>query len=285
MEHVMITVAPTGESTDKTKNRALPVTPREIADAVYECYQAGACIAHLHMRDSREQPTMDTARFIDTYHRIREKCDILINLTTSGDITAAPPIRMAHLKSLQPELASFDCGTMNWNYKEIFCNEPEFLEELGRLMQLRSIKPEVEIFDTGMLDNARHYVETGVLCNPVHYQFVLGCPGGMQATLENLIFLVGKLPEHATWSAVGIGRYHIPILAASLLLGGHVRVGFEDNIYYKKGVLAASNTQLVERAVRLAGEFGREAASPADARRILSIAPTTVPCISPQCST
>lgn len=271
MENLIITVAPNGETATRKQNKAIPITPREIAEDVYECYQAGAAVAHLHMRDDNENPTMETARFVDTFWRIREKCDILINLTTSGDITAGPEIRMAHLKVLQPELASFDCGSMNWAYKEIFYNTPDFLEQLGALMQERKIKPEVEIFDAGMLDNARHYVKTGVLKNPVHYQFVLGCAGGMPATLENLIFLTRMLPEDATWSALGIGKYHIPILAGAILLGGHVRVGFEDNLYYAKGVPAASNAQLVERAARFAKEFGRDVADVTQARRILSL--------------
>ena len=271
MENLIITVAPTGENAKKKQNKAIPVTPREIAEDVFECYQAGATIAHLHMRDQNENPTMDTERFIETVYRIREKCDIIINLTTSGDINAGEEIRMAHLHALHPELASFDCGTMNWGYKEIFYNTPQFLERLGLLMQERQIKPEVEIFDVGMLDNARHYLESGVLKTPVHYQFVLGCPGGMPATLEALLFLVKMLPNEATWSALGVGRYHVPILVGSILLGGHVRVGFEDNLYYTKGVPAKSNAQLVERAVRLSGELGRNIAAVSDARRILGL--------------
>ena len=271
MDKAIITVAPTGEGPTKALNPATPITPAEIAESVYESWQAGAAIAHLHVRDRAGRPTMDTETFREVYERVREKCDIVINLTTSGDITAGDEIRMAHLPLLRPEMASFDCGTMNWAHREIFYNSPQFLERLGGVMNEYGIKPEAEIFDTGMLGNARHYLETGVLRAPLHYQFVLGVGGGMDATVENLIFLTRQLPAGSTWSALGVGRAHVPILAAALLLGGHVRVGFEDNVYYSKGVLARSNAQLVERAARLAGEFGREVATPADVRALFHL--------------
>lgn len=271
MKKAIITVAPTGEGPTKAANPATPITPEEIADSVYESYLAGAAIAHLHVRDAQGRPTMSTERFRETFRSVREKCDIVINLTTSGDITAGDDIRMAHLGELRPEIASFDCGTMNWANEEIFYNSPQFLERLGGVMNEYGIKPEVEIFDTGMIGNSLHYLKTGVLKAPVHYQFVLGVGGGMPATIENLIYLTRMLPEDATWSALGVGKYHIPIMAAALLLGGHVRVGFEDNIYYDRGVLARSNAQLVERAVRIAGEFNRPIATPADVREMFHL--------------
>lgn len=271
MNKAIITVAPTGEGPTKAMNPATPITPREIADAVYEAYQAGAAIAHIHVRDDNGNPTMDTEKFKETVSRIREKCDIVLNLTTSGDINAGDEIRMAHLDAIKPPMATFDCGTMNWAYNEIFVNSPPFLEKLGGEMQRLHIKPEVEIFDAGMMDNALHYIKTGVLQTPVHFQIILGSPGGMPATIENLIFLTRMIPEGCTWSAFGVGRHHLPIMSAALLLGGSVRVGFEDNIYYAKGVLAKSNTQLVERAVRLAGEFQREVATPQDVREMFHL--------------
>lgn len=168
-------------------------------------------------------------------------------------------------------MASFDCGTMNWAYEEIFYNSPQFLEKLGKRMLEYDIKPEIEVFDTGMIDNSLHYIKTGILKQPVHYQFVLGVGGGMPASIENLIYLVRQIPEGSTWSAFGVGRHHIPIMGAALLLGGHVRVGFEDNIYYDRGVLAESNLQLVERAVRLVKEFNRELATPDDVREMFNL--------------
>ncbi len=271
MRKAIITVAPTGEGATKKDNPALPITPAEIAESVYESWQAGAAIAHLHMRDDAGKPTMSTEKFVEAVRRVREKCDIVINLTTAGDIHAGDDIRLAHLLAIKPEMASFDAGSMNWAYQEVFLNSPEFLARLAGVMKENGIKPEMEIFDTGMVDNALHYIKTTPLSEPTHFQFVLGCPGGMPATIENLIFLTKKIPENATWSAFGVGRHHIPIMAAALLLGGDVRVGFEDNIYYSKGVLATSNAQLVERAARFAHEFGREVATPGDVREMFGL--------------
>ncbi|CCQ95116.1 3-keto-5-aminohexanoate cleavage enzyme [[Clostridium] ultunense Esp] len=271
MKKAIITIAPTGEYVTKKEHPAIPTTPKEIAEDVYECYKAGAAIAHIHVRDDEENPTMALEKFKETVYLIREKCDIVLNLTTSGDIRAGDDERMAHIIELKPEIASFDCGTMNWMNEDIFVNHPKFLEKLGKVMLEHDIKPEVEIFDVGMVYNSLHYVKTGVLKEPVHYQFVLGVGGGMPATIENLIYLIRQIPPNSTWSALGVGKDHIPIMAASLLLGGHVRVGFEDNIYYDRGVLAESNAQLVERAARLVKEFNRELATPDDVREILGL--------------
>ena len=271
MDKAIITVAPTGEGPTKELNPATPITPAEIAEDVFECYQAGAAIAHVHVRNDEGNPTMDTDKFIETCYRIREKCDIVINVTTSGDITAGDEIRMAHLYKIRPEMATFDCGTMNWAYEEIFENSPPFLEKLGKVQQELGIKPEVEIFDAGMMDNALHYIKTGVLKPPVHFQLILGSPGGMPCSVENLIFLQRMVPEGCTWSTFGVGRHHLPILTAGLLLGGSVRVGFEDNTYYAKGVKAKSNAQLVERAVRLAKELHREVATSDDVREMFQL--------------
>lgn len=271
MTKSIITIAPTGENVTKKNHPEIPTTPKEIAEDVYKCYKAGAAIAHIHVRDDNENPTMALEKFEETVNRIREKCDIVLNLTTSGDMTAGDEIRMAHLVKLKPEMASFDCGTMNWAYKEIFFNHPLFLEKLGKVMIDNDIKPEVEIFDTGMINNSLHYIKTGVLKEPVHYQFVLGVAGGIPATIENLIYLTKQIPINSTWSAFGVGKDHIPIMAAALLLGGHVRVGFEDNIYYDKGVLAKSNVQLVERAIRIAKEYNKDIATSEDVRKMFNL--------------
>jgi uncharacterized protein (DUF849 family) len=191
-------------------------------------------------------------------------------MTSSGDPVGTDEIRLAPLGALQPELASYDSGTMNWMHNSIFENHPDFLEKLGLFMQKYNIKPELEIFDCGMLYNTFHYAKKGVLKPPFHYQFVLGAPGGMDATVENLVFLHGLLPEDSTWSATGLSKGHIPIMLTTLALGGHVRVGLEDNLYYSRGVLA-NNVMLVERAVRITTESGFSVAKPDEAREILSI--------------
>lgn len=271
MADTIITVAPTGAFPTKEHNPAIPLTPREIAEDVYECWQAGAAIAHLHMRDNAGKGTMDKGRFIETVGLIRQRCDIVLNLTTSGDLNATDETRMAHLIELKPELASFDAGSMNWMHSTLFINHPAFLERLGGVMNENGVKPEIEVFDPGMLYNALYYMKKGVLRGPGYFQFVLGAAGGIAATVENLVFLKSLLPPHAYWSAFGIGAGHLPILFATLALGGHVRVGMEDNVLYAKGRLAKNNAEFVARAARLIREANGSVATPSSAREILNL--------------
>lgn len=271
MDHVIVTVAPTGAWPTKKNNPAVPLTPKEIAEDVYECWQAGAAVAHLHMRDDEGKGTMNKETFAETVTLIRERCDIVLNLTTSGDLNATDETRMAHLVALKPELASFDCGSMNWMHTSLFINHPAFLEKLGETMNTSGVKPEIEIFDAGMVSNAAYYMKRGILKAPLHYQFVLGAAGGMDATVESLVFLKSLIPADATWSALGIGKGHLPIMYATLALGGNLRVGMEDNVYYSTGRLAKSNAEFVERAVRLIHEMNKTEAKPEDARRILGV--------------
>ena len=271
MPKTIITVAPTGAFPTKEHNQAVPLTPREIADDVFECWQAGAAIAHLHMRDDAGKGTMDKGRFIETVALIRGKCDIVLNLTTSGDLNANDETRMAHIIELKPELASYDAGTMNWGHSTLFVNHPAFLEKLGRSMIENGIRPEIEVFDAGMFYNAAYYMKQGVINSPGYYQFVLGAPGGTAATVENLVYLKSLLPADAIWSAFGIGAGHLPIMFAALALGGHVRVGMEDNVLYAKGRLAKSNAEFVARAGRLIREANNEVATSDEAREILRL--------------
>ncbi|MCQ4635794.1 3-keto-5-aminohexanoate cleavage protein [Anaerovorax odorimutans] len=267
----IITVAPTGAWPSKKDNPNLPLTPKEIADDVYACYQAGAAICHLHMRDDQGKGTMDEQRFQETVSLIKAKCDIVINCTTSGDLNATDETRMAHIKSIKPELASFDCGSMNWMNSSLFINHPQFLEKLGLLMAECGTKPEIEIFDAGMIYNSTYYLKKGVLKAPLHYQFVLGAAGGMAATIENLVHLKRLIPRDSTWAALGIGKGHVPIMLATIALGGHLRVGMEDNVFFGPGELADSNAQFVERAARIIEIAGNKVASPDDARTILGV--------------
>lgn len=271
MEKVILTVATTGSWGSKSDSPYIPLSPEEIAEEVVNCSAAGASLAHIHARDKEGNEAISTEIFSDIVERIREKDkDIILNLTTAGP----PPHekRMLHIKDIKPDMASFDCGSMNWLNKFVFENSPSFLESLGACMQNNNVKPEVEIFDTGMMYNALHYIKKGILKTPVHFQFVLGAPGGMKATVKNLLFLYEMLPENSTWSAFGIGKDHLPIMYAAMSLGATgIRVGMEDNLYYNKGVLAKSNVEFVERAVRVIKEFGKEPATPAKAREILNL--------------
>jgi uncharacterized protein (DUF849 family) len=246
------------------------MTPQEIADDAVRCYKAGAAVVHIHMRDDNGIGRMDLERFRETARLIREQCDVVINMTTSGDNSASYEQRMIHISELEPEMASFDAGSFNWMPFGIFDNSPEFLGKLAPLMQKHRVKPEIEIFDSGMLSIANYYTRKGVLDVPAHYQFVLGVIGGCPATVGDLVHLVNKLPDGSTWSAFGVGRDHLKILYATLALGGHVRVGLEDNIYYAEGDLA-TNERLVQRAVRVIKEYQKEPATPDEAREILGI--------------
>ena len=275
----IITVAVTGAWPTRKENSNLPVSPQEIADDVYSCWQAGAAVAHIHVREDDGTPSMRFERYQETVALIRAKkdCDICLNITSSGGTLGSgtteedDETRIRPIRELRPELCSFDCGTMNWQYRTIFENHPRFLERLGRTVQEVQVKPELEIFDIGMLYAAEHYMGRGILKAPCHFQFILGAPGGVAATVEDLLTLKQRLPPGSTWAASGIGKGHVPIMLATIALGGHLRVGMEDNVFYHRGIPAASNAQLVERAVRLLGEAGLQAASPDDARRILGI--------------
>lgn len=271
MEKTIITVAPTGAWPTKKDTPYVPLTPKEIAEDVYNCWKAGAAIAHIHVRDENGRGVMDKERFKETVELIREKCDIVLNLTTSGALDATDETRMAHLIELKPEMASYDAGSMNWMHTGLFINSPQFLEKLAQTMLENNIKPEAEIFDAGMIYNTLYYVKKGVIKEPVHFQFVLGAAGGIGASVENLIFLKGLIPRNSTWSAFGIGRSHLPILYATIALGGHVRVGMEDNVLYAKDRLAESNAEFVERARRVIKEANREVATAAEAREILGL--------------
>ena len=269
---VIITAALTGAMTPKEMNPHIPTTPEEIAEDAYACWKAGAAVVHLHMRDEKGLGTMDKEKFKKTIELIKAKadCDVIINCTTSGDNRASYEDRMAHLPYVKPEIASFDAGSFNWMPFGIFDNSPQFLEPLGLKMKEHGIKPEFEIFDSGFMEVVKYYAKKGVLEAPYHYQFVLGVMGGMEASVKNLQFLHEMLPANSTWSAFGLGKNHLPILYTTLALGGHIRVGLEDNVYYSKGKLA-TNVNQVERAVRIVHEFGKEAATPDDARQILNI--------------
>ncbi|MFV0363498.1 MAG: 3-keto-5-aminohexanoate cleavage protein [Suipraeoptans sp.] len=269
---VIISAALTGAMTPKDANPHIPITPEEIAEDAYKCWQAGAAIVHLHMRDDNGYGTMNKELFKKTIDLIKAKpnCDVVINCTTSGDNRASYEDRMAHLDYVKPEIASYDAGSFNWMPNGIFDNSPAFLEPLGLKMKELGIKPEIEVFDTGFVNIAKYYVKKEVLVAPCHYQFVLGVLGGMEATVKNLQYLVDMIPEGSTWSALGIGRHHMPMMYATLALGGHLRVGLEDNIYYSKGELA-TNVKLVERAKNAVEVYGKEVATSDEARAILGI--------------
>lgn len=273
MDKLIITAAVTGSITDRSRSPNHPIAAEEIATAAVDAWRAGAAIIHLHARTEDGTPTQDPARYADLIARIvAAGCDAILNLSTgSAGGRATSDERIACL-ALRPEMASFDCGSVNFE-TWAFVNPPKFLEEMSRRMQEFNVKPEIECFDVGMLYAGRRLAERGLLRPPLHFQFVMGTPGGIPAEPEHLVHMLAALPPGAIWSVCALGRGQLPMNVMAILFGGHARTGLEDNVYYAYRVLAKSNAQLVGRLVRLSQELGREVASPNDARRILGIAP------------
>lgn len=275
-DKVIITAALTGGATPKSLNEHLPITPEEIAEDAYQCWKAGAAIVHLHMRTDGGVGSADPERFRKTIELLRahKDCDVVINCTNIAHL--GPELTIEdRLRPFQEvpgiEMGSFDAGTINWGCGATFSNSPEMLDRLSKLYIEKGIKPELEIFDRGMIGNCEYYASKDQLKTPMYFQFVLGVLGGAPATVESLSYLVSKMPTGTQWSALGIGKDHLPIMYAALAMGADgVRVGLEDNVWYSKGV-KATNPMLVERAVRVVKEFGKQPATSAEAREILGI--------------
>lgn len=265
----MITAAVVGAEVTRAHHPRIPYTPEEIADEAVRAWEAGAAIIHLHARRPDGTPTQDRDVYAEIIARIRARCDAILQVSTGGAIGMTPEERMAPLE-LQPEMATLTTGTVNFG-DGVFFNPPDVVERFAREMKARGVRPEFEIFDVGMIEGALALVRKGLVEGHLHFDFVMGVPGGIPATVDNLVHLVRQLPPGATWTVAGVGRHQLPMAVHALVMGGHVRVGFEDNVYYAKGVLAESNAQLVERIVRLAREIGREVATPDEARALLGI--------------
>lgn len=270
MDKLIITAALVGAEATKADNPNLPITPQEIADAAYQCWQAGASIVHIHVRDEHGNPTQDKAVFAEVIDLIRERCDIIIQVSTGGAVGTNVEERVQPLE-LRPEMATLTAGTVNFG-DDVFFNSPAYIRKIAENIQRYGVRPEIEVFEAGMIDNAVRLVKAGLIAYPLHFDFVMGVPGGIAGTPKNLLHLVDCIPPGSTWTVAGIGRAELPLATMAIILGGHVRVGFEDNLYYSRGIKAQSNAQLVERIVRIARELGREVATPAEARTILGMA-------------
>ena len=268
---VIITAALTGSRITKEQTQAIPVTPEEIAAEGIAAWRAGAAICHVHVRDAAGRGAQDMAAFRQVTKVLRTETDVILCLTTSGipGRNLATAERIAPL-ALRPEMASFDAGSIRMD-AGMFSNEPEFLDALAEEARAQGVKLELECFDLGMVETALRYHTDGKIPAPLHFQFVTGTRYGMPATAPALVAAVGLLPADATWSVIGVGRAQTPMAMLALAMGGHVRVGLEDNIHYRRGELASGNAQLVERAVRLAGEIERPVATPDQARGMLNL--------------
>ena len=271
MEKLIITVALTGNVPTKKMNPNLPVTADEIAADVRRCRDAGAVLFHVHARDAQQKPTLDIDVYKQNARRIKELApEVIVQLSTGARAgkdweERARPVR------LLPEMGSFTTGSNNLP-GIVYENSPPFIEYLAKVYQETGVKPEIEVFEAGMIANALFLEKKGFIAAPLHFDFVIGAPGSMPGTVKNLLFLSESIPAGSTWSVAGIGKAELPLSAAAVAMGGHVRVGLEDNLYLPDGT-HASNPLLVEKIVRIAREIGREIATPDEARAMLGLNP------------
>jgi 3-keto-5-aminohexanoate cleavage enzyme len=271
VDKLIVTLAPTGMIPTKKDNPYVPLTPEEIAKDTYEAYKLGASIVHVHARDKNGKPTFQKEIFEKIFKEIKRKCpDIIICATTSGRVHPQVEHR-AEVLDLYPEMASLTLGSLNF-LQHPSVNPMETIKELAGLMKERNILPELEIFEPGFVNTAKYLAKKGYLKKPLHFCLLLGSLGSMPAGIDDLSYLVRSLPSDSNWSATGIGRFQTQINIAAILMGGHVRIGIEDSIYFNYPTQELStNAKLVERIVRIAKELNREIATPSETREILGL--------------
>ncbi len=289
-EKIILTCAVTGNLTTPNQTPYLPVTPEEIADACLGAAEAGAAIAHIHVREPGTGiPSMKLEYYEDAVARIRRKnCQLILNLTTGpggrfvpseddpkiagpGTTLVRPEVRVEHVAKLKPEICTLDLNTMN-SGKQVVINTPPNIRRMAKVIRQAGVKPEIELFDSGDIALMHDLIKDGTLDGPVLTSFVLGVKYGFQPTLETVLYARSLLPQNAEFTAIGIGRSAFPMAALSYLAGGHIRVGLEDSVYIKKGTLAPSNAALVEKARHIVEELGAQIATPAEARALLGLA-------------
>ena len=271
---LIITAAICGAEVTKEHNPNIPYNIKEIGNEAEIAYNAGASIIHLHVREDDGTPTQSKERFRVCIEEVKKRCpDVIIMPSTGGAVGMTNEERLQPIfLDPSPEIATLDCGTMNWiGGDEIFVNTENTIIYFAEEMNKRGIKYELECFDKGMVDTALSLHDKGYLKAPLHFNYMLGIKGGINASPRDLLFLVNSIPNDSTFSVGAIGRHEFPMITLSIIMGGHVRVGFEDNIYLSRGVLAKSNGELVEKVVRISKELGRDIASPYEARKILSL--------------
>lgn len=298
MEKRIITAAITGSIHTPTMSPYLPITPEQIIDEILAVHEAGGTVCHVHVRDPKTgQPVTDLDIFREIASTVKTKCDIILCLTTGGGLGMSAEERVQTVATLSPELASFNAGSVNfalfqamekwkdWKYEWeqkylrmtedfVFTNTFKTLREFCEFFDNNNTKPELEVYDSGMINNIANLIARGLLKKPVYVQFVMGVLGGITPSCENLMFLVDyakRLIGDFEFSVCVAGRAQFPICTQSLLIGGHVRVGLEDNLYLEKGVMAKSNAEQVEKIIRIAKELGIEPATPDEARQILGL--------------
>ncbi len=274
MNKLIITVAVCGSGPMREQNPNVPYTPAEIAAEALRSWRAGAAVVHIHVRDPQTgAPAFDRDLFAEVVDRIRAESDMLINLTTSGlNIGGSDAGRQRLMPiELNPDLCSLDVGTLNFRGGRVFINSTDWVETAAFEMRQAWVKPEMEVFDLGHIRQAKDMVDRGLLEDPPYFQLCLGAQWGIEASLDALMSMKARLPAGCQWSVLGVGQAQLPLTTHAMLLGGHVRVGFEDNLYLSRGVKAQSNAQFVERTVALARLLDREVATCAEASEILGL--------------
>jgi 3-keto-5-aminohexanoate cleavage enzyme len=267
---LVITAAITGSVTSSDQSPNLPLSAEEIVEAAVSSWRAGAAVIHVHARTEDGTPTQALERFALLKEGIEAAgCEAVLNFSTGSAGGRATLHERLEVLDLVPEMASLDAGSINFGDERVFENPYWWLREAAARMRAVGTIPELEVFDGGMIENGRRLIAEGLVAGPGVWQLCLGVRGGAPADLPTVAHLLQRLPEGAFWSMLGVGRHQLPVNLVSLAFGGHVRTGLEDNVLYHRGVPAASNAQLVERIVRLAGEAGRPVATPEQARELL----------------
>jgi 3-keto-5-aminohexanoate cleavage enzyme len=266
---LIISCAIVGAELNRDVYPLLPLTPKEIGEAAEEAVDAGAAVIHLHVRDKKGNPSQSQEIFRKASEQIRNRCDCILQYSTGGAV-GTPLAERCEPLALKPEMATLSMGTMNFG-PEIYENSEKTIATISGKIQEHGIMPELEIFDYGMLESIDHYLARDMIPKHFHVDFVLGIPGGMAASAKNLVLLTDRLKEGQSWTVAALGRHQLPLTTQAITMGGHLRTGIEDNIYYRKGEQAQSNGQLVARMVRIAGELNRPVASVNRAREILGL--------------
>jgi len=298
MRKLIVTAAITGGIHTPSMSPYLPITPNQIAEDAIKAHEAGAAVVHIHVRDAKTgKPSSDLNLFGAVISEIKQHSDLVICLTTGGGLGQTSEQRVAPVKKYSPELASLNAGSINFALFQVLENKKDFrfdweepylamtedlifpntfktLREFASVLKTESVKPEFEIYDAGMLNNLAFMIQKGYVNTPVYLQFVLGILGGMQPTVNNLMFLYNSARDligDFQWSVCAAGKHQFSMCTASLLMGGHVRVGLEDNLFIGKGVHAKSSAEQVAKIIRIARELEIEPATPTEARKLLGL--------------
>jgi 3-keto-5-aminohexanoate cleavage enzyme len=272
VDKLIITAALTGAEVTRAQQPALPISPEEIAQAAWECAQAGASIVHVHARRPDGSSTQDAAAYRAIIDAVRARCDVIVQVSTGGAVGMNAEERLAPVM-LAPEMATLSMGSVNFG-DDVFLNPPGDMQRFLDAMRAHGVVPEFEVFDAGHLATLARWVKKGIVAAPAHVDFVLGVPGGMPGNAEALMYLRAQLPAGMSWTVAGIGAAQLPLATLAIALGGHVRVGFEDNIHFRRGELAASNAQFVQRVAAIARLLDRPPATPDEARAMLGLRTT-----------